>query len=821
MHRRTKQPFNRTLLQRALSGAAGLLFAAAVHAQTVVDFNIPAQDLSAALESLAKQAGIHLLYSPQEVKGRTAQALSGRLTPEEALNKLLKGSGLTYSVSGGDYAVKMLPSSSSENQLPEVRITASPYGATQGYQPKRSFAGTKSDAPLLETPVAVEVVSREIMDDQKAATVKTALDTVSAIRPQTTLQNGADFLLRGFKTRPYRDGLTPGGTRISTAQEFDSAVVERIEVVKGPASVLYGRSEPGGLINLVTKRPMEEPYHTVELQGGSYDFKRAEWDTSGPITEDGNLLYRFSGASQDNKSFRDFRFNRGLAGLVALTWKATDATTLSLDYESSYYKYRSDRGVFALGDRPAPVPVTRSFGEPNDPIDNRKRTNLGLGLDHEFNADWKVKTRILQSNTTGLDFSIKPANLVTASTFLDPATTNRLYPRNIFYQDSKADTTAGNLDLTGRFNTGALVHDALVGLDYFRSTGSYETHGNFLAPTAGLAIDIYNPVYGTVPDSAYTSILNVNFGNNLSRFLDQWKGIYIQDRITYAERWHFLLGGRHDWAETGRGSVNGGVGTLDDAQRNLMSVIRKDQSFSPRAGLLYQWQPWLSSYASWARSFGTNNGVSNTGASFDPEIGEQFEIGLKSELLDRKLLATASLFRITKDNVLTADLTTPDPNDSATIGQMRSQGLELESVGQVTDALSLNANYTYLDTKITKDNRGLEGHRFGSVPRHAVSLWGKYKLPGGWSLGLGGMAVNQREGDNENTFKLPGFARIDSMIAYSWKASGSRLTAQLTVRNLLNKHYYESTDPFSNAPPRVGIYPGELRSALFSIKAEL
>lgn len=816
-----------TNLLRALFLSAGLMAGAAWADDQQYLLNLPAGNLSVAMETLARQTNLQVLFDRKLLEGKQAPALKGSHTPRAALQKLLAGSGLEFNFTADNaVAIKAAPApvpvSKEETELPAVEVRDAAEG---GYVAKRTTTATKTDTPLIETPASVQTVTRELIDDHRDATVKSALDAVSAIRPQTTLQNGSNFLLRGFATRPYRDGLIAGGTRIAVAQEFDSSVVERVEVLKGPASVLYGRNEPGGLINVVSKRPLATPYHAVELQGGSYDFYRAEWDTTGPITEDGKLLYRFAGAWQDNKSFRDFRFNKRLTGLAAMAWRLTDATRLSMDFENSSEDYRSDRGVFALGDRPAPVPVTRSFGEPNDPVDNRKRTNLGIGLEHDFNADWGIKARVLKSDTQNLDYSIKPANLVTVSTFLDPATTNRLYPRNIFYQEGKANTVAGNLDLAGRFNTGSLAHDLLLGLDYFHSTGSYEKYGNFLAPLPGLAIDVYNPVYGTVPASAYTNILSVNFNNNLDRFLDQWKGIYVQDHITYAERWHVLLGGRYDWAETGRGSANAITGSFDVAQRDLMAKIRKDQAFSPRIGLLYQWQPWLSSYVSWTRSFGANNGVSSTGASLDPEIGEQHEVGLKSELFDKKLVASASVFRIIKDNVLTADLSTPDPNDSATIGQMRSQGIELEAIGQITPTFSLNANYTLADTEITKDNRGLSGHRFGGVPRHAASLWGKYKFAAsselsGWSVGLGSIAVAQREGDNENTFKLPGFARLDGMIAYSWKTSGSLLTAQLTVRNLSDTHYYESTDPFSNAPPRVGIYPGELRTAVLSLKAE-
>jgi iron complex outermembrane receptor protein len=249
-------------------------------------------------------------------------------------------------------------------------------------------------------------------------------------------------------------------------------------------------------------------------------------------------------------------------------------------------------------------------------------------------------------------------------------------------------------------------------------------------------------------------------------------------------------------------------------------------------GILYQPWPWLGVYGNWTTSLGANNGISATGKSFDPQTGEQFEAGIKTALFDERLIATLAYYHITKDNLLTPDLTTADPDDRVAIGRQRSQGIELDVTGQITDHASVIASYAYTDARITKDNRtlngvlrGYEGNRLTNVPEHAASLWVKYDVngyeaPEGWSFGVGGVLAGQREGDVENSFQLPGYIRMDAFAAYRLKVGPTRVTTQFNIRNLLDKRYYESTDPDINVSPRLGVYPGAPLTAVGSVRVE-
>lgn len=590
-------------------------------------------------------------------------------------------------------------------------------------------------------------------------------------------------------------------------------------MLKGPAAVLFGRIEPGGLINLVTKKPRDEAYHSVEQRFGSYDFYRTEWDATDAMTKDKSLSYRFAGSYQNNNSFRDFNFNDRVLVNPSLTWRPGDATEMSLEVEAIDEDYQVDRGLFAIGNRPAPIPVSRSFIDPNDPVDTNSKVNLGFNLTHAFNEKWTLRNRFLASFVDDKNISVKPANASAVEQFFDPNTSNRTYLRNIFSQVSSSETYTTNLDLTGNLELWGTKHQTLVGFDYLRSTGTYLTRGNFQDPTPGLAIDIYNPVYGIDP-SFYASALATPFpaGANHSFFRDNWYGVYFQDHITLWDKVHILGGGRYDWATTGRGDG----GSFSAAEAALPS--RKDEGFSPRVGILYQPWTWVSIYGNWTTSFGANNGVTATGATIDPEIGEQFETGLKTEFFDRRLTTTLAYYHLTKENIMTRDFNSPDPFAVAAIGKARSQGIELDMTGQVTDEISVVGNYAFTDARITQDV-DLQGNRLNNVPEHSGSLWLKYDIHhfeplNGLSFGVGVFAAGQRQGDNDNTFVLPGYARLDAFTSYAFQLGDSRLITQFNIRNLLDKTYYESTDPFQNAPPRVGIYPGAPLTAMGSIRLE-
>ena len=691
----------------------------------------------------------------------------------------------------------------------------------ESYTVTNSSTATKTDTPIMETPVSIRVVPKAVMSDQKTTTIKDALENVSSVRPQSSLGLSNGFIIRGFRNgRVYRNGLVANGVGIGEGAQYDSANLERLEVLKGPAAVLFGRIEPGGLINLVTKKPRDESYYSVEQRFGSYNFYRTEWDATDAITDDKSLSYRFSGSYQNNKSFRDFNFNDRVLVNPSLTWRPSDATEMSLEVEAIDEDYQVDRGLFAIGNRPAPIPISRSFIDPNDPVDTNSKVNLGFNLTHAFNEDWTLRNRFLASFVHDNNISVKPANAFTVQQFLDPSAGNRTYLRNIFSQISDSETYTTNLDLTGNLELWGTKHQTLVGFDYLRSTGTYLTRGNFQAPVSGLEIDIFNPVYGIDP-SFYATALATPFpaGANHSFFRDEWYGVYFQDHITLWDKLHILGGGRYDWATTGRGR-----GDSSSAAEAALPA-RKDEGFSPRVGILYQPWAWASVYGNWTTSFGANNGVTDSGGTIDPEIGEQFEAGLKTEFFDQRLTTTLAYYHLTKENLLTRDFNSSDPFAMAAIGEARSQGIELDVTGQITDEFSIIGNYAFTDARITKDFSGLQGNRLNNVPEHSGSLWLKYDIHhyqplNGLSFGLGVFAAGQRQGDNDNTFVLPGYARLDAFTSYAYQLRGSRLIAQFNIRNLLDKTYYESTDPFQNAPPRVGIYPGAPLTAMGSIRLE-
>lgn len=359
----------------------------------------------------------------------------------------------------------------------------------------------------------------------------------------------------------------------------------------------------------------------------------------------------------------------------------------------------------------------------------------------------------------------------------------------------------------------------------------YHIQGDWVNANPTLNIDLYNPrvSYGVDPTLIKSTLATTIVPNaNFSMFKNQWYGVYFQDQITLFDKLHILGGGRHDWTEVGR-SDGGSFAAANHALENSSpTVIRKDEHFSPRVGIVYEPWRWLSVYGNWSNSFGANNGTTNSGVGIAPETSEQFEAGVKMQLFDNRLLATLAYYHITKDNMMTADPSTPNPLDKTAIGQARSQGIELDVSGQITDNLSIIGSYAYTDARITKNNDGGQGTRLPNVAEHAGSLWLKYDFKGyqavdGLSVGLGGVAAGQREGNfyyygPDAQFQLPGYVRMDAFAAYKWNIKKVPITAQINIRNLLDHTYYESTDPDSNVSPQNSIYPGAPLMAIGSIK---
>ncbi len=693
----------------------------------------------------------------------------------------------------------------------------------KAYTIRNSSTATKTDTPIFDTPVSVQVVPRSVMDDQKTTRIKDALENVSGVRAQPTLGRGNGFIIRGFSNgRVYRNGLLANGNLyIGFPSEFDAGNLQSIDVLKGPAAVLFGRIEPGGLINMTTKKPLDIPYYSLEQQFGSYDYYRTQWDATGAVTDDKSLLYRFTGAYQNNNSFRDFVFTDRVMVNPSITWRPTDKTDLTLSVEGLDQDSQADFGIPAIGTRPAPIPLSRSLDDPNSPVDHISKALVSTEINHRFNDDWAIHNRFLASFNDEFSSFTNPAPAFGPSE--DALLPDGTLRRNIFGQESDNQGYTTNLDLTGKLKLGFSKHDVLVGFDYFKSDQRYHYFGEYNVPNPALDINIFNPgsSYGISPALISQTLSRPPNGDttNFAISYSNWYGAYFQDHITLWDKLHILGGGRYDWAETGQ-SYQASYGI---AEATLPS--NKDEGFSPRVGILYQPIKELGIYGNWTTSFNANNAPAADGSTFDPERGEQFEAGLKTQLFDDRLLATLAYYHLTKDNILVPDNSTAFLFDKIA-NKQRSQGIELDVTGQITDQVSLIGSYAFTDARVLVDHGGdTAGNRMANVPEHSGSLWVKFDVDGydaqqGFSFGVGGVAAGARQGDFENSFQMPGYVRMDAFAAYKMKVGPTKVTTQFNIRNLLDKDYYESTDPFQNVAPRLGIAPGAPLTAIGSIRVE-
>ncbi|MFM2042910.1 MAG: hypothetical protein RLY86_1486 [Pseudomonadota bacterium] len=689
------------------------------------------------------------------------------------------------------------------------------------YRVVRSSAGTKTDTPLLQTPVAVNAVSAQVMEDLKLPRLRDALENVSSVRPNGSIGSGNSFIIRGFADarRVFIDGLNV--TANAERGEFDSAVIERVEVLKGPASVLYGRSEPGGIVNIVTRRPLGEAAYVAEVQAGPHDTIRGLVDATGPLTQDGAIAYRLIGVYQDGETFRDLSRNDRRLIAPSLRWRLSEATEWTVGVEHSEQDYIADFGIPVLGTRPIDVPVERSYGDPNDTVDTFDRTQVTSQISHDFSEDWGLRSRVAAVFNETQDDFINPAPAFSA--LPDGATRME---RNIFFQITDSEAYSTNLDLVGKLRHGNVEHALLFGIDYLYQESFYSTFGNFRTPNPALTIDLFNPAasYG-IPRAVFDLARTVptTAGRNVSYFRNEFVGVYGQNQITIGEKIHLLAGLRWDQADTGRSPA----GSREEAEQlfDVNNVRRRDREVSPRLGALYEITGSASVYASWAQSFGANQGITATGQTQPPQGGEQYEIGAKAETADGRFSVTLALYNLTLSNRLTPDLSTPDPADSIAIGESRSRGLELDATGRILPGLDLIASYAYTDGEVTRDASGIQGKALVNVPEHAASLAFRYEFQpdhalAGLFIGGGVYAVGDRFGDTRNTFTLPGYVRLDGLAGYRWSIGETTMTAQVNVKNLTDERYFESADPNSNVGPRLGVYPGAPREFLASLRAE-
>jgi len=749
--------------------------AAAADARTAatIRFDIPAQDLAQALSAFTFQSRLHVLYEGAIAQGLRSTPLKGSYRPQEALRRLLIGTSLWADFVDERTVTLQRKSASAIDTGDAVALGAITVKGKASYDPNDSYnteytvqnssTATKTDTPIMETPLSIQVVPKPILKDQQAYRIQDAVKNVSGV--QQRHNDGYDnFIVRGFdSTRVgFRNGI-----RIPLVN-LDFANIQQIEVLKGPASVLFGRIEPGGLINAVTKRPQEEAYYSLEQRYGSYDFYRTEANATGAITDDKSLLYRFDLSYLDKNSYRDNIFNDRIFIAPSLTWKPSEKTEINLSFDYFDEDRAFDTGQPVIGTSLGQLPKSRTFSQPGL-FDNFESHVIDFNWNHKFNDQWQVRNGVV---ATFLDEDYEE---IYSWTLNDD---NRTVDRYAWFGGRNTNSQSVYLDLNGKFETFGVKHNILIGGDYFAQSQTQSNTDIFVD-----SIDIYQPIIPEVDVSVFR-----NSPRTTNRFNENsWYGIYFQDQITLWDKLHILGGGRYDITTSGSGR-----GSSIDVARSNFTDIEKNK-FSPRVGVLYQPWHWLSVYGNYVESIGSANLTSSkSGEPLQPETAEQYEAGFKTELFDRRLTSTLAFFHLTKENIAT-----PDPNFqgfSVTTGKARSQGIEIDVSGKLTDELSLIGTYAWTDTKILQDNNDNQGHRLPHVPLHSGSLWLKYdfqqNLMKGFSFGAGVFAADKRYGDTANSFSDGAYARVDMMAAYKLDIGSTRLTTQLNINNISGTKYF-------------------------------
>jgi iron complex outermembrane receptor protein len=659
------------------------------------------------------------------------------------------------------------------------------------YRAPNASTATRTDTPLRDVPANIQVIPRQVLQDQGAVRLDEALRNVGGVTFSSSLGNrGQDFQVRGFSATQFRNGLREdsggfGSFNNRTAQE--TADLERIEVLKGPASVLFGQGEPGGVINLISKKPLPSPYYNLDFTVGNFNFYRSTLDFSGPLTTNGSLAYRLNIAYESAGSFRDFTDSRRYFIAPTLVWKISPNTTLTLGASYLQDKRTFDRGLIVLNgrNRPTRLPFDRALFDPKFNTSNFDETRAYLYLDHQFADNLSIRSAFRYTTSFESDRE-------GTSSVVGILNDNRTVEIESYFGDQLFETFTFQNDLVWKFNTGSVAHTLLFGLELSSNKARYSSQVSpeEQALTGGL-LDIFEPNYDAI---TYTGGYQFTFEGD--RIDQKTLGIYLQDQIALADNLKLLIGGRFD-------SVRSEQRFGDFSEDN------SDAAFSPRVGLVYQPSKTIALYASYSKSFVPVGGRSATNTPFEPERGTQYEIGVKADLIENRLSATLSAYDIAKTNVSTADPN--DPDFSIQVGEQRGRGIDLDIAGEILPGWNIIASYAYLDAKITKDNRFDVGNRLNNIPRNTASLWTTYTIQSGNLKGLGFGAgiffVDKRAGDLANSFILPGYTRFDAALFYT----RGNFRAALNLKNLFETKYFAGSQSRSSVVPGA---PFEVRGTI-------
>jgi len=657
-------------------------------------------------------------------------------------------------------------------------------GPVNGYVANQSATATKTDSPILTTPQSISVVTQDQIAAQQAQSMNEALrytpGVITELYGASSVSN--DVKIRGFLAPRYLDGLRlPVDPIVTFAQtRIEPWNLERIEVLKGPSSGLYGETSPGGLINMVSKRPTPYRQNQVELQTGSDGRAQGAFDFSGPIDQNKEFLYRIVGLGRVSDTPIDFNSENRTFIAPSFTWQPTKDTSFTVlaSYTRDQLKGQPQQYVPAYGTLyPSPlgrIPYSRYLGEPNFDRTNGESAMAGYTFEHRFNEMFQFRQNLRVADVKSDVISLRNETG-------NPILTGGIIQRsaNRVLAESKSLTLDNQLQAD--FATGPLTHKVLFGVDYINASSTVQysySGGYFLGVPFGqlYPLNVYAPVYGQVSPNPYL-IPAMNQKSDQSQL-----GVYLQDEIKF-DRFTLALTGRHDNWEADTVNYLAGSSTIH----------QNYNSWTGRVGLSYLFDNGLSPYVSYSTSFEPIVGFSRSG-SLKPTTGEGKEVGIKFKPQGVNALFTLAAFENTQQNVLTADPL--NPTFSAQIGEVRVRGIELDARASLSNEIDIVGGYTHLQPIVASSLEGNIGKDVVNIPRDYASLWGFYTFrsgpAAGFGVGLGARYIGESFGDAANTMLIPGYGLMDAAISYDFSYLGKQyagLKLQVNATNLFNKYY--------------------------------
>lgn len=654
-------------------------------------------------------------------------------------------------------------------------------GPVIGYKATRSASATRTDTALHETPQSISVVPKDVLQDTAATRLQDGLDYAGGVGRANNFggQGLTTFTVRGFTTGEfYRNGF-PINRGYPNAP--DANTVERLEVLRGPATSLYGRGDPGGTFNVVSKQPLAEPKVTLGSQFDDQGMHRATLDATGPLDEEGRLAYRLNVLGEGGETFRDDVQTERYDVAPVLSWQVNDTTRIVFEGDFMRNNHPLDRGLTRFANqRDNASRDTNVWEKGSDNLLHNDNNMAQVRFEHQLNDDWT-----LGGGMQWLDGTLQ-GNAVEANA-LQPD--GRTLGRNFNYRKLEWSDRDYQLNLTGHFDTAGFAHTLLTGVEY----EDYD-YQSFIRRSAGGAdaypIDLFDPVLGQ-PRPALTRTTTDDKEN-----LKTWAA-FVQDQVALTDRLKALAGLRFERFEH----------QYDNYLPGSTDWTAADNAVTPRLGLMYDLTDTVAIYANTARSFKPNSGASQQGQGFDPEKGKSYELGVKWEALDRQLSVDAAIYHIVKENVLANDPLDPTGTYKIAAGEVRSRGLDINVAGNLTPEWRVIGGYAYVDAEVTKDTSLPNGTRLANIPRNSFSLLNTYEFQDGGLKGLGlGMGVkyvDDRAGQTATqTYTMEQYTVVDLLSFYQ---VNEHVRLNLDLKNLFNKEYDEGA--FNSY-----VYPGAPRT---------